>query len=278
MAGIKDIPFDAARQVAEGVRSASAARRSCVRIAIEVDEGAPSALVCAIRDAFVPQTSTGLLHVAAFDAGATVRVNPDCNAAIVVSGTSGAAPSVAGAFCSAGVPAAIVVESSVEVPASALPEGVEVIAGATEATLLQKLAEWLAQACRADVALGANFPFVRRAVCRRCVRARSSQNAVIGFLPFGSGADLPLMTANQMLMGLDVAGANGQGATPERFAETAVILAGAYASRAAARRLSCSLPGLGALVRAGVAYSATFALGEAARLRFELPNAWNHRK
>ena len=57
MAGIKDIPFDAARQVAEGMRSASAARRSCVRIAIEVDEGAPSTLVCAIRDAFVRHRS-----------------------------------------------------------------------------------------------------------------------------------------------------------------------------------------------------------------------------
>ena len=76
MTGFRDIPFDAARQVADGVRAASAARRSCVRIAIEVDEGAPAYLVSCVRDAFVPQTSTGLLHIAAFDAGGTVRVSP----------------------------------------------------------------------------------------------------------------------------------------------------------------------------------------------------------
>ena len=113
MTGFRDIPFDAARQVADGVRAASAARRSCVRIAIEVDEGAPAYLVSCVRDAVGPQTSPGLLHIAAFDAGGTVRVNPDCDAAIVLAGTSGAAPGVARAFCAAGVPSAIVVESSV---------------------------------------------------------------------------------------------------------------------------------------------------------------------
>ena len=267
MTGFRDIPFDAARQVADGVRAASAARRSCVRIAIEVDEGAPAYLVSCVRDAFVPQTSTGLLHIAAFDAGGTVRVNPDCDAAIILAGTSGAAPGVARAFCAAGVPSAFVVESSVEVIASSSPD-----------SLLDKLAEWLSRSCKADVSLGANFPFVRRAVSRRSIGARSSQNAVIGLLPFGSGADLPLMTANQMLMDLDLAGAYGQGASSSRLVEATAVLAGAYASRALSRRLSKSLPGLGALVRAGVAYGATLALGEALRLRFEVPNAWNHRK
>ena len=262
MTGFRDIPFDAARQVADGVRAASAARRSCVRIAIEVDEGAPAYLVGCVRDAFVPQTSTGLLHVAAFDAGGTVRVNPDCDAAIVLAGTSGAAPGVARAFCAAGVPSAIVVESSVEAPSSLSSAGIEVIASSSPESLLDKLAEWLSRSCKADVSLGANFPFVRRAVSRRSIGARSSQNAVIGLLPFGSGADLPLMTANQMLMDLDLAGAYGQGASSSRLVEATAVLAGAYASRALSRRLSKSLPGLGALVRAGVAYGATLALGE----------------
>ena len=278
MTGFRDIPFDAARQVADGVRAASAARRSCVRIAIEVDEGAPAYLVSCVRDAFVPQTSTGLLHIAAFDAGGTVRVNPDCDAAIVLAGTSGAAPGVARAFCAAGVPSAIVVESSVEAPSSLSSAGIEVIASSSPESLLDKLAEWLSRSCKADVSLGANFPFVRRAVSRRSIGARSSQNAVIGLLPFGSGADLPLMTANQVLMDLDLAGVYGQGASSSRLVEATAVLAGAYASRALSRRLSKSLPGLGPLVRAGVAYGATLALGEAMRLRFEVPNAWNHRK
>lgn len=278
MAGFTDIPFDAARQVVDGARAASAARRSCVRMAFEVDEGAPRELVEAVRDAFVPQTSTGLVHVASLDARASVRVNPDCDAAIVLAGTSGAAMAAAAAFAGVGVPSAIVVETSVEAPAAQVPAGVAVIAAASPETLLDKLANWLAQTCRADVALGANFPFARRAVCERSISARSSQNAVIGLLPFGSGADLPLMTANQVLMGLDLAGAHGEGASSVRFAEAAAVVAGAFASRGVARRLCRSLPGLGALVRAGVAYGTTRAMGEALRLRFEVPNAWNHRK
>ena len=277
MASVRDIPFAAAKQVVDGVHSSSMARRSCVRVAIEIDEGAPRGLVLAIKQAFVPRTATGLVHVAAFGAGSQVRVNPDCDIAIVVSGSSGAATSVARGFASAAVPCAIVVETSVEVPATEQPAGVEVIAAADDQTLLDKLATWMASACRADIALGTNFPFVRHAIAKRCVGERSAKNAAIGLLPFGSSADLPIMAANETLMAIDVAGVYGEGASAARFAEAACVIGAAFASRAVARKLSQSLPGLGAVVKAGVAYGATLAMGEALVLRFEMPNAWKHR-
>lgn len=277
MASVRDIPFDAARQVVDGVRASSVARRSCVRIAIEVEKGAPTALVRAVKEAFVPQTATGLVHVAAFAAGTQVRVNPDCDLAIVLAGTTGAATAAARAFAGAAVPCAIVVETSVEVPVREQPAGVEVVAAADDAVLLDKLAAWMAGTCHADVALGTNFPFARRAIAERCASERSTKNAVIGLLPFGSSADLPVMAANEALMAIDIAGVYGQGAGVARLAEVACVVGAAFASREAARRLSRSLPGLGAAVKAGIAYGATLAMGRALVLRFEMPNAWKHR-
>ena len=85
------------------------------------------------------------------------------------------------------------------------------------------------------------------------------------------------MAANEALMAIDIAGVYGQGAGVARFAEVACVVGAAFASREAARRLSRSLPGLGAAVKAGVAYGATLAMGRALVLRFEMPNAWKHR-
>ena len=230
MASVRDIPFDAARQVVDGVRASSVARRSCVRIAIEVEKGAPTALVRAVKEAFVPQTATGLVHVAAFAAGTQVRVNPDCDLAIVLAGTTGAATAAARAFASAAVPCAIVVETSVEVPVREQPAGVEVVAAADDAVLLDKLAAWMAGACHADVALGTNFPFARRAIAERCASERSTKNAVIGLLPFGSSAwpstspasmarapELPALPRLPASLGLPLPPARRPAGSPARF-------------------------------------------------------------
>lgn len=278
MPGISDIPFGAARQVVDGVRSSSVARRTCVRIAVEVEEGSPSELVLALRRAFVPQTSTGLVHVAAFGPNGVVRVNPDCDAAVVVSGQSGASRSAARAFASAGVPCALVVETSAGISEGDLASGIEVLSATSADVLLDKLSTWLATVTKADIALASNFEFTRRAVIDRCIRSRSAQNALVGLLPFGSGADLPILCANELLMGLDVAASNGHAASPSRLVEAGWVIGSSYVSREVARRVSRSLPGLGPLVRAAVAYGATLAIGKAIELRFEVPNAWNHRK
>ena len=54
MAKVSDIPFGAVRQVVDGARAAENSRRSCVRVSIELEEGAPSELVCSLRDALMP--------------------------------------------------------------------------------------------------------------------------------------------------------------------------------------------------------------------------------
>ena len=92
----------------------------------------------------------------------------------------------------------------------------------------------------------------------------------------GSGADLPIMAANQALMALDISGAYGRGADAERLGEVAVVLALALSSRSLARRLCAVLPGLGLLIKAGIAYGGTYCLGEALVLRLELAERLGH--
>lgn len=276
MARIQDIPFNAVKQVADGARAAEAARRSCVRITVAVEPGAPTELVYALKDALMPATPTGLVHVEALRPDAALRVNPGADLAVVVGGATGRAASASAAFMAAGVPCAIVVETSVEAPAPAKAGGAALIAAASSDILLDKLADWMAQTCNADIALAANFEFVRRAVAARCVSNRSAQNAAVALLPLGS-ADMPVMTANQALMALDIAGAYGQGATVERAAELGAVVGCAFASRAAARAASRVFPGLGLIVKPAVAFGSTTLLGRALALRFEAEKSWKER-
>ncbi len=276
MARIQDIPISAARQVVDGARAAEAARRSCVRISVVVEPGAPEELVLALKEALMPATATGLVHVEALREGVPVRVNPGGDLAIVVAGTQGRAASVSRAFTSAGVACAIVVESSVEAPVPAQAGPAALIAAASSDALLSKLADWMAQSCSADIALASNFEFTRPAVAKKCIGARSAANAAVALLPLG-GADMPVMTANQALMALDVAGAYGRGATVERSVEMGLVLGCAFGSRALARAAFNLLPGLGLVVRPTVAFCATGALGHVLTMRFEAEKAWKAR-
>lgn len=278
MAKVSDIPFGAVRQVVDGARAAENSRRSCVRVSIELEEGAPSELVCSLRDALMPQTATGLVHVEVVRPGAPVRVNPDCDLAVVVAGTSGIAAEVSRAFTSMAVPCAIVVETSVEAPEPHEVSGAALIAATSPEAMLEKLATWMAEACRADIALATNFPFVRHAVSLACVSRRCAQNAAISILPLSGGAEMPLLTANQALMALDVAGAHGCGVSSGRVADIAFVVASAFACRGIARYLSKNLPGLGFLVRPTVAFGGTAAVGRALIVRYEAEKAWKARQ
>lgn len=270
MARFSDIPFSQVRDAAEGARASEARRRSCVRVAIELEEGAPDDLAYALRDALMPETASGLVHVGRVRKGAVLRVSPDCDLAIVVAGTSGAAAGVARAFSRVGVPCAVVVETSVEAPDLAGTPGVALVSAASPEVLLPKLASWMADSCRADVALAANFSLCRRAVAERCIRERSAQGAAVGLLPLSGGADMPVLAAGQTLMALDLAGAYGHGPSADRLADVAAVIFAGLASRAVARRVSRMLPGLGWLVRGAVAYGGTAAIGWALVCRHEV--------
>jgi uncharacterized protein (DUF697 family) len=118
------------------------------------------------------------------------------------------------------------------------------------------------------VALAKGYPPFRRAVCEEIIRHNARQNAVVGALPI-PGADMPVMTANQARMVLNIAAAYGEELSMERARELLGVLAAGFGLRALARQAVKLVP-LGGWAAAGViGYAGTIAMGRATILYFE---------
>lgn len=135
--------------------------------------------------------------------------------------------------------------------------------------LEEMLPRIVAQAKSVEIPLARRFPVFRKAVANRIITATAAENVVIGALVFMPGADLPVMTANQVKMILKIAVAYGQDVGLERLKELMVVFGSAIAFRAVARNLAALVPVLGWAVKGGVAYGGTVALGKTAIKYFE---------
>jgi uncharacterized protein (DUF697 family) len=83
------------------------------------------------------------------------------------------------------------------------------------------------------------------------------------------GADLPLLTAVEMRMVLQIGVCYGVEVGPDRAVELLTLLGAGFGLRAAARELLDVVPIAGWVVKGGVAYTGTRALGRAAVEYFE---------
>jgi uncharacterized protein (DUF697 family) len=122
-------------------------------------------------------------------------------------------------------------------------------------------------------ALAARLPTLRAAVCGRLIASFSRKNGIVGAAVFVQGADLPILTLNELRLVLRIAQAYGQGVGRERLPELAASVGAGLGFRALARELLDLLPIAGWAVKGAVAYTGTRALGEAAVRRFELAEA-----
>jgi uncharacterized protein (DUF697 family) len=119
--------------------------------------------------------------------------------------------------------------------------------------------------------LAARVPLLREAVSLRLVEAFARKNGLLAAAIWVPGADLPMLALNQFRLVLRLAQASGAADDPsERLPELAATLGAGFGLRALARQTLCLVPGAGWPVKVAVAYAGTRALGEAARLRFEL--------
>jgi uncharacterized protein (DUF697 family) len=117
--------------------------------------------------------------------------------------------------------------------------------------------------------LAARLPVLRRAVCEELIRKFSRQNAIIGVAVFVPGADLPVLTLNQVRLVLRIADAYGFEIDKERLPEVLGVVGSGLGFRAVARRAIGAVPIVGWAVKGAVAYAGTRALGEAAMRYFE---------
>jgi uncharacterized protein (DUF697 family) len=117
--------------------------------------------------------------------------------------------------------------------------------------------------------LAARLPALRDAVCEELIRRFSRQNAFLGVAVFVPGADLPILTANQVRLVLRIADAYGFEIDRERLPEVLAVIGSGFGFRALARKAVGYVPLVGWVVKGGIAYVGTRALGEAAIRYFE---------
>jgi uncharacterized protein (DUF697 family) len=136
--------------------------------------------------------------------------------------------------------------------------------------LSEDLAHRIVRALDEDylVPLAKGYPPFRRAVCEEIIRKNARQNAVVGALPI-PGADMPVMTANQARMVLNIAAAYGEELSIDRARELLGVLAAGFGLRALSRQVVKLVPLAGWAAAAAIGYAGTVAMGRATMLYFE---------
>lgn len=120
------------------------------------------------------------------------------------------------------------------------------------------------------IALAASFPIFRPLVAGEIVTKTALQNGGIATISLIPGADMPILTANQLKMVLELMAVYGEEPSLGRLKEVMAVIGGGFLFRTVARELLDLLPGPGWLIKGGVAVSGTLALGKAAQAYFEL--------
>jgi len=118
------------------------------------------------------------------------------------------------------------------------------------------------------VPLAKGYPYLRRAACEQIIRKNARENAVIGILPI-PGADMPVMTANQARMVLNLAAAYGEELSFQRARELVGVLAAGFGLRALTRQVVKVVPVGGWAAAAAIGYAGTVAMGRSTMLYFE---------
>ena len=234
-------------QVAEDIRRA--------RIPVMVITASPAAVRSAAEAAGVPIAPADLI---APDQVAGSDVIPLSRPVVVHSGAAAvAAPDAAGGIVQDAAQDGISLEP--------IPLSVDMME-----RLALRMGEWVVATFKETrLSYAQAFDFVRRPLALESVRSTAAQNAGVGLVVVIPGADMPVMTANQAKMVLEIAAAYGQPLTVERIKELAAIVGGGFAWRAVARQIIGVVPALGWAVKAGIGYGGTVAMGTAAIEYFE---------
>lgn len=121
----------------------------------------------------------------------------------------------------------------------------------------------------AATGLAARLPVLRPAVTEALIERFSRQNGIIGVAIWVPGADFAVLTLNQLRLVLRLAAAHGVDVDQRRLPEVLATIGAGLGFRAVARHLLGAVPVAGWLVKGGVAYAGTRALGEAANRYFQ---------
>ena len=171
-----------------------------VRVSVYLDSSASRFLAETVRDAFVPQTTSGIVRVERLG---EERIAPktDTDVVLVLSCGSDRLESAVQELVIAGAPVCVLAESAVEVPFIEESTPVLGVVAATDKTyLLETLARWILDRTEKETAFAANFAFMRIAAANRIITSCALTNMATGALVFLPGADYPVMALAQVGM------------------------------------------------------------------------------
>lgn len=118
------------------------------------------------------------------------------------------------------------------------------------------------------ITLGRNMPFFRTAAANSIIAKTARQNGVVSTVMF-TGAEFPVLTANQIKMILEIAGVFGEEIDEKRLKEILAVVGTGYTLRTAARSLLGLVPGPQFFIKGAISYFGTWAMGRAAIKYFE---------
>lgn len=268
------LPVDVRDVMKSGARFTEE-RSQPIAIAVLVEVDAPDALIDAIRQQLRPTTAAVTLQVEVAELGAAPVTAPmtDLVIAVAGSGNVGLRESL-GAPRRMRLPVVVVAlgdESRVGVLADVLlqPTG-DLVVREEPDEAVARVGAWIADNVASKrLAFAHNFAFMRRAVAEDAMKTTAMQNGILGAVTPIPGADMPIMTANQIKMLLQIAAAYGQPLGMDRVKELAAVVAGGYLLRAVARQALVVVPVLGWAIKGGIGYTGTIAMGRAAVNYFE---------
>lgn len=268
------LPVDVRDVMKSGARFTEE-RSQQIAIAVLVEVDAPDALIDAIRQQLRPTTAAVSLQIEVAELGAAPSIVPTTDLVIAIAGSG-----------NVGLREALGAPRRLRLPVVAVALGDETRAGAISDALLQptgdlivreepeeavsRLGAWIADNVASKrLAFAHNFAFMRRAVAEDAMKTTALQNGILGAVTPIPGADMPIMTANQIKMLLQIAAAYGQPLGVDRIKELAAVVAGGYLLRTIARQALVAVPVLGWAIKGGIGYTGTMAMGRAAVRYFE---------
>lgn len=254
-----------------------------VSVNILIDESASPEFQVFVRSGFNSESPNSRVMVSYFPTQ-NPDVNVACDIAVIAAGSNPQVGAIASGFREAGTPVVVVAEqadavaSAAEASGHAIPEADFISLGShqsfdegSKASLADKIGTWIASEADTEkkLAFSVAYPFVRRPLAYEAIRNTSLQNAGVGVVVFVPGADMPIMTANQAKMVLQIAAAYGQPLGPDRLKEMVGVLLNGFFFRSVSRSLAGAVPALGWAVKGGMGYLGTRAIGHAAIEYFE---------
>ena len=258
------------------------ARKTIVSVHVLIDETATPEFQVFVRSGFSSASVNSRLTVGYYPTQ-DISVMPDTDLVVMAAGETADTGRIAATIREADIPVLVIAEHGNQVVKSAQATGhplpddalISLPAGQPldediKGSLADSIGSWIIDHDHSKrLAFSLAYPFVRRPLAKDAIAATSAQNAGIGVLVFIPGADMPAMTLNQIKMVLQIAAAYGEPLDANRLKEVVPVLAAAFLCRGIGRKLAGFIPALGFVVKGGMGYFGTYAIGQAALTYFE---------